>query len=66
MERSNEIWWLDLKGSPALGGPGMVRQNTAMGRITEQQTRSILTNTPDTTGQTLMLLILVASISEVE
>ncbi|OAL26668.1 hypothetical protein AYO20_10009 [Fonsecaea nubica] len=31
MERPSEIWWLDLKGSPALSGSG--RQFSTMGRI---------------------------------
>jgi len=31
MERSSEIWWLDLKGNPSLSGSG--RPNSAMGRI---------------------------------
>ncbi|EXJ53635.1 uncharacterized protein A1O5_13086 [Cladophialophora psammophila CBS 110553] len=31
MERPSEIWWLDLKGSPALSGSG--RQYSTMGRI---------------------------------
>ncbi|KAI1609113.1 RCC1 and BTB domain-containing protein [Exophiala viscosa] len=32
MERPSEIWWLDLKGSPALSGSG--RQYSTMGRMT--------------------------------
>ncbi|KIY02408.1 uncharacterized protein Z520_02546 [Fonsecaea multimorphosa CBS 102226] len=31
MERPSEIWWLDLKGSPALNGSG--RQYSTMGRV---------------------------------
>ncbi|KIW19162.1 hypothetical protein PV08_03455 [Exophiala spinifera] len=31
MERPSEIWWLDLKGSPALSGSG--KQYSTMGRI---------------------------------
>ena len=42
MDRSNELWWLDLKGSPSLSGSG--RQTPSVGPCSKWSLRSISTS----------------------